>query len=380
MDFATLISASMEELVELLDGVAPASSLEALYGHALLAYQRADLARLEQLRAKASGFFADHPDLSRLLAAIDLRLALRTRKINQSLLAAELPLVKEHNPWNGELCILLATAYTVLGQHKEAHGLYEKSVQEFERSGNPRKAFKARLNVLVAESHLVASANLIPKYFDLYRRAMKKDQRDEAVATVCLLNISREYQLLGSLHAALKYVTQALVVAEANFGTQAYYLALAHRAHLLCELERFPEARVDYDCAVAGNFPEVQAALLVVKELLEPHYPDLAQIPMGEPKEDHLLPAWKSRRGERGRPALSPLENKLVEFLSAGPRPRPDILDHLYGAKLSFEVKLNRFKSLIGNLRRKSPHLLLCEEGNYRLAEVIVPLRKGRAK
>jgi hypothetical protein len=69
--------------------------------------------------------------------------------------------------------------------------------------------------------------------------------------------------------------------------------------------------------------------------------------------------------------SFSDLENKLLEFIGTEARDRVEIVEHLYGERLNFEVKVNRFKSLIGNLRRKSPHLVICEEGKYRLSEVI---------
>lgn len=372
MHFQEIIAANLEELSLFLESNAPESSIEAFYASVLQFYHLGDFPALEKTRVLATQIFAQHPEYSSLRQAIDLRIALRTRTVSEALIR-ELK-ESERNRWAGELSILQATCFTILDRHEEAKKYFARAASEFEAAGIFAKALRARFNMLVAESHIDNRANLIPKYFALHRMALRKSTRDEAIATLCLLNISREYELIGSLHAALKYATQAIHVGEANFGNQAYYLCLAHRAHLLVLLGRIPEARVDYDCAKAGNFLEVKAALEFVREQLAPHFADLAAA--SEAHAEHLLPTWKMRKGAEDYPKLSALETKLVDFLGQGAKPKAEILEHIYGERLDYEVKLNRFKAMIGHLRRKSPHLLICENGEYRLSSLIEPPKR----
>jgi tetratricopeptide (TPR) repeat protein len=228
------------------------------------------------------------------------------------------------------------------------------------------------MNVLVCESHVHPERNLFARYHDLYRRAQRRGVRELIVATTCLLNISREYQRAGAYMVALKYCNRALQFFELQMGELNYFLTLAHRAHLLCELGRRAEARLDYEAAKLGNFKEVEAALEMIEPLLNGETP--------KPSENSaLLPTWRERSLElrsEARPKLSALEEKLIGFLSSGPQDRIDILEAIYGSNLDYETKLNRFKSLLGTLRKKYPNFVHCEQGKYRLAdELLVPTR-----
>jgi hypothetical protein len=275
--------------------------------------------------------------------------------------------------------MLAATGLTLADRYAEARPLFCAAEEAFEESGSSRKALKCRYNIVVCDSHLDNKPNMIPLYFDLHRRALKPEYNDLATASHCLLNISREFELIGALTAGLKYVTEAIDLAATNFGTQHYYLCLAHRCHLLCELQRFPEARMDYECSLACAFPEVIASLQVLKPRLEAEFPDLSTITLSsEGKTQHLIPTWR-KRSKRTEFSFSPMEDQLIEFLSGGPKQTIDIIEHLYGEKLDHETKLGRFKSLIKALRRKSPYILVNERGNYRLADETQRPRKKKA-
>jgi tetratricopeptide (TPR) repeat protein len=200
---------------------------------------------------------------------------------------------------------------------------------------------------------------------------------ENSVASTCLLNISREYQILGAMKASLKYCDEALRLAEHNFGSLHFYLVLAQRAQILLELGRLAEAQTDYECAIAAPFPEVKAALALLGPRLSQKG---AHTPMRlEADEESLLPTWAERSEVEAEPVhFSVLENRLIQFLAESPKDRVEIIEHLYGDRLSFETKINRLKSLLGTLRKKSPHLLVCEGGRYRLAETIRPAIRKR--
>ncbi|MGZ6469283.1 MAG: hypothetical protein ACXWQJ_18420 [Bdellovibrionota bacterium] len=376
--FHEIIELSLEELAAFLEGKSAQNSLEIFYGKFILAYQRGDLPALEIMISEALTLFAQEAELAQLKSAMSLRLAVRNRSVNAEVLEQGMAAYQAEGKWRGELTILLGSAYMITGDYQSAKRWFALSVERLAESGSLRKAHKARLNVLVAESHIDSKANLIPQYFDLYKKSVKPPKEDLSVASTCLLNISREYQIMGSVHAALKYCTQAAHVAEANFGSLHYYLILVHRAHLLCELERYSEALIDFECAAAAPFAEVRSALAVVENLLKGKV-DAQAIKGADPK--NLTATWAERiEGMSEGVKFSELENKLLEFIGERPRDKIEIVEHLYGPKLSHEVKLNRFKSLLGTLRKKSPHLVVCEAGEYRLADAIFQVRRKKSK
>jgi len=376
-NFSQIIEANLEELALFLVGRNPDESLEICYARALLSYLRGDVEGMWRIFEAARERFAGHPEWPQLEAVFFLRRDIRRREIQEETLARGIGAYEATGRWQGEIAHLLGLALAAVGDHPRSRDWFEKSAAGLERIGSHRKALKARMNVLVARSHIDRQANLIAEYFDLFKQAKRGPARDHSVASVCLLNISREYQIAGALHAALKYCTRALHFAETNFGSQHYSLVLAHRAHLLCELERFAEALIDYECALTAPFPEVKAALGVLERELAPYLKKgKGPRPAANPA---ILPTWKARIGNLGKGIrLSELENRFLEFLSEEPRAKADILVHLYGDKIDLDTRLNRFKSMLATLRKKSPHLVRVEGGRYRLSDDIFFVRKKR--
>lgn len=384
--FEWVIEAGLDKLAEAcerldLRDLSRPGSFELFYGQVIVHFLRGEedeLANHLQSLEKFSG----HDEFDFLRTACSMRVQIRSREFESALLQHAIDLASRSERWEGELCILAATAQTVLDDYAAAHVLFARATQAFERRGCSRKSLRSRLNVLVCESHVHPNRNLFARYHDLYRRALRSNQRDLIVATTSLLNISREYQRAGAFLVALKYCNRALSLFELQMGEMNYFLTLAHRAHLLCELGRRAEARIDYEAASVGRFKEVEAALRVIEPML-----DGARLPDASMSPD-LLPTWRERalsaNTSDSTPKLSTLEEKLIRFLANGPRDRIDILEEIYGTQLEFETKLNRFKSLLSTLRKKFPNLVICEDGSYRLAdEILIPglhesdIRKG---
>ncbi|MCM2278550.1 MAG: hypothetical protein NDJ89_10795 [Oligoflexia bacterium] len=44
-------------------------------------------------------------------------------------------------------------------------------------------------------------------------------------------------------------------------------------------------------------------------------------------------------------------------------------MEKLYGERLGYETRLNRFKALLATLRKKAPQLIVFEQGRYSLAD-----------
>lgn len=367
MSFENLLEANLEELVLAIENTPGATmTLEGLYGAAIIDFLRGDLTSLKNRLRLVTDRFFDHPERKTAAVAIELRVQIRTRIFESGTLKAAADLAASPSRWQGELLLLLATAHTVFNSYERALELFEQAAHSFAGQGCHRKSLRARLNVLVCESHLHPEKNLFARYHDLYRRALRSRPRELVVATTCLLNISREYQLIGSHQVALKYCDKALEHFESHMGDINYFLTLVHRAHLLLELGRKEEARVNYEAAKLCSFKEVHAALEVVAAALN-------GAPAAQLTEKDQLPTWQERTMAPGEaPKMSQLEQKLLRFLSDREREKIDVLEHLYGSLLPYEVKLNRFKSLVGTLRKKWPGLVLCEQGRYRLSDTLV--------
>ncbi|MCM2278551.1 MAG: hypothetical protein NDJ89_10800 [Oligoflexia bacterium] len=312
-EFVRIIEASLDELVSLKLERPDSGLTDGIYLDVILHYQRAErseLAKLVQLIPETDGVWT----------ASRLRLMILERKIDPELLARAERQVAAVSSWEGELSILIGMTYTILERHAIARGWFHRAIGALERIGARRKAVKAFLNVVVADTHVYPERNPIAAYHDVYRRAMRPHCRELSVASTALLNISREYQEMGASLAALKFCNQAVKLIARDFGSLTYFLALAHRCNLLLELERLAEARVDYELAKASGFAEVQAALEVLSVAFSPE--ELSKscpeaLPAGWRRRRE---AWLQNGGIQAKVRLSALEEKLVRLLGKGPR------------------------------------------------------------
>lgn len=373
---ADILEPSLDELIVNIANEDPFSSIECFYGHCLIHYHRGEKDALAELQKHGAEFFHKKnqtKEWDTINYLLRLRWASRAGTMEQTLLSEADERAAQAGRWHGEMAMLVGHGHTQLDNHRSAKDWFKLAAKELKKIGCNKKSLRSMLNAIVAETHIDKKANFISKYFDLYKSA-EKAGGDPTIACICLLNISREYQLIGSPTAALKYATQALDSAHSTFGSQQYFLVLVHRAQVLCELGYFADARVDYELACTSTHKEVRSALEKVYEILSNHFEDLNPI-SGDPK--NLLPSWREHRGVGKKAELSELETQLVEFLGTGPKVTVDILEHLYGPLLEHEVKVNRFKSLLGNLRRKKPHLIVREKGAYRLADSFQPPKKA---
>jgi hypothetical protein len=350
-------------------------SLENSYAHVLLAFLRADIPALSSL-AEQKEQFMEHAQYSPYESACCLRLAIRKRAFD-SALSQKTEAEFEHGEWSssewrGEIALLLATHFTIQPDFQKAKEWFRRAYKVLLNAGCPKKALRARLNELVAESHLDPVKNQISDYHDLYRWSTRQSQREDAVAITCLVNISREYQRAGAYLAGLQWCEKGLRFGELQFGSVAHHLLLAQKADLLVNLNRRAEAAMICDELKLSPFPEVKAALEVLLPVLGDKKPTLPS--------PGVLPTWRERlEGNDSASPLSKLEDQLVEYLSSGPRDRVDLINHLYGSQLSYETKLNRLKSLLSTLRKKNSELVRYRDGLYELADQIAVPRLRRA-
>jgi tetratricopeptide (TPR) repeat protein len=360
--FARLIESSLEELCANYASETLSNPAERCYAEALLAYLSGDLARLTRIRHQLTEAIETETskDFDLMKQIVDLRSDIRLRTI-KDLELEKLRLQLESSPfdpaWKGEGYFVLGLAYDLIANYQASQQSYLNSSRLLHKAGVAKKALKAEFNALVATSRQWPESMLIPQYHSLSRRAL--EHNETSLSGLCQLNISREYQKIGALGFAFKLAQSALDQLQKDIGTLPYYLALAHRAHLLSQLGRTNEARMDYEEARAAPFAEVHEALKWLKE------------PQAIVDTSHLTPTWCERIAEEEEAvALGDLEQRLLHLLGEGPKTTHDLVESLYGVELPIDSTLQRLKNLIYRTRRKLPGLIISFENKYVLNDV----------
>jgi len=322
------------------------------------------LKELQKIATYLAGPKCMLPEKELLESLTLLRTAIRERRCSEP--EGTLRFAENFPAWLGEIHFVVALAFETLENHEKSKLHYRIAADELARIGAKRKALKADMNHLAADSCIEPdSKRLIADYLFGYRQARKL--KEFGIAGTVLNNVSREYHRIGAYAMALKFSNRAVALLERDFGTLHYYLAIVHRAHVLLDLGRSEEAQLDLDRARASTFIEVKSALALLEDK--------------EAAADakHLTPSWRERKATQAPTPLTELENQLIELLSQEPREKFELMDALYGKKLSFEVRENRFKVLLSRLRTKRPGLIVLKKARYHLSEVAsvsLPIRR----
>ncbi len=302
-----------------------------------------------------------------LETVVRARYQLRTRQIDVGTFRKLEAFIEEFGEWKGEIYFILANRATAEKCYDLALIYSERSWKSLEKQGARKKAVRALMNHLAAESCLHPQKHYLSDLYFVYREAKKTGDRTSIGTT--LLNLSREYQKLGAYSTALKYVNRAVATLAKNAGNLAFYYALAHRCHLFCQLGAFADARGDAEVVLCSRFPEAHAAI----EVLTADYPELlpnrsATPLLGNPAEARTF-TWNERRSEKKAVKLTKLEQKVLELLSEKPRSKVDLIEHLYGTRLERSVTENRLNNLLARIRKRFPGLVIHAEGKYRMKE-----------
>jgi hypothetical protein len=214
------------------------------YAEALLAYHNSDQAKIKSIAKK---FFKQRhrEPLSFLLFALTgIRWKMRSGNLEVGQVLSLLRAVKksqlpEH--WLGEWYFVVGLAFSQKNQFPNAYHYYARSYQKFHKLGMKKKALKALLNKVVADSRAFPKKKMFWDYTFVAKEALANG--DSALAGVCQLNLSREFQILGALEMALQVCSQSLENLEKDTGTLHYFLAKAHRAHLYIALGNAAKAK-----------------------------------------------------------------------------------------------------------------------------------------
>jgi tetratricopeptide (TPR) repeat protein len=357
-----LLELRLQDLI-LLEPSLAESAVEKFYCRVLIAYFQCDVPALTQLVVDAP--IGQSKEFHFFYQLAQLRLAIRKRAVTAELLAATVALLTncDSAALRGEVCFVMALAYDVMKEHFQCLKWNYDASLAFAEAGLEKKSLLAQQNSVAAESRIFPNKNLLLQYYQVYRRARRG--KHLAIAGIALFNIAREYQLVGALENALSAIDRSLAYMQGEEGTLHYYLALLNRAHILAELGRKTDAILDYEAASLGDFPEIRAARTALAHILGITTPAIAN--------GTLTASWMERL-EKNQNARMPLkklstqENSLVRILSAGARERHDLAAELFGSNISLEHALNRLKSLLTRLARKTPGLICQEEERIFLA------------
>lgn len=369
--FKNILEACIENLEELLLEPESMSPFLQFYARAQLHYMRGDVSGLAQdLDSLPVAIAPEEQKFLEIVIPLRYRICSHSTELSSLQEITRSPFLNEvEMEKRGEIYFVIAVAYEELEEHAKMKKYYLLANQIFEGCGIHKKAIKARLNFVAAESRIYPEKKLIDEYYLIYKKARKL--KAYSTAAVAMTNISREYQLLGAYVIALKCINLAIKQFDVGgeTGSRAFFLALVHRCHLFLQLRRLDEARVDYDLAAASGFREIRASL----KLLSGFCVESADFDKVHP----LTPTWAERREVHGArvpdpPAFSPLEEKLISLLSQRASTKYEMIEHLWGGRLNLVSGENRLGNLLYRIKRKRPHLVTLVDGYYRLMDELL--------
>ena len=337
--------------------------LQLFYVRVLIAYFRNNPSVIQNLLQDNHKLLQISPALTHLTK---MRLLLRQNQFElfEMIKLKELVCQLEMSPsiFLAEAEFISATACLSQGENLIAEKHYQKAASEFEKVGCIKKSLRAQLSSLAAYSCAYPDSRLFYEYNVLYEKAILVEEH--LTAGTALLNISRELQKLRASSQALATIDKAIEILRSSFqGSREFGLSLAHRADLLFQLNRIIEAEHDTIHALCNPYPEVQAACEV---LAQKNNLDLVLL-----KNKKVLPTWEERQKEIPvKEILSPMESLLIKLISEKPRSKFELMDTLFGEKISLDSKDNRLKNLISRTRSKVPGVIQLQNGFYEIIDI----------
>lgn len=368
--FIKLIEANLEELFELENSDGVQDPLEHAYLQILKVYLRGDHQELKSLCANSN-----INKISFLKPLIELRYQILVSKVDRENIQTLTGFCKSDNTlnslahWRGEIAFVVGMAYLELKEYENAKNIFKVSYQELDLYGAKKKAVKALLNVLVAESRAHNKKKLLIDYEFVANKALAA--QDSIVAGICYMNISREVQLIGSLNLALKYINRSITCLMSDQGINHYYSAILQRCHVLLDLGRTLEAQLDYEEALLSPHLHIQEATKILSLMFKKDKP----LQNTEIQIEKLDPTWRGRLKDflshKKYSNLSDLESNLIESLLTKKRTKNELIDILYGNKIDYPAAENRFRVLLSRLKKRHPGLVVSDKNEFKIADEI---------
>lgn len=373
INLLSLLEASLEELFLMKLRIPESDYFLSFYAGVLIHFLQSEEEQLADLIRTLDSSRLSKEEFAFLSQVSSVRLEILQQSVKAKTLESLIELAEQDLVRSGEILFVLGMAFEENRDHVRMKDFYGKAVPRLAAMGAHKKSVKSLLNSVAAESRIHPRKKLIAEYYFTYRAALKAGAM--GVAGTCLLNISREYQLIGALSTALKYCNRSIAISRRDFGSRAYFLSIAHRCHLFHQMGRDEEAELDFGAARVCAIPEVQEALKVITMLRGVKTGSVVSPTIDE---NRLTPSWRERLStpieatdcaEGAQEKLAPMENRLIQFVGAAARTKYEIIEHLYGEKLDLSVTENRLRNLLHRIKRRRPSLIVFEEGRYKIAD-----------
>jgi hypothetical protein len=251
--------------------------------------------------------------------------------------------------WKGEGFLGLARLLEASGKFESAKVFFFRSSQELGRIGaEVRSLWAFYYRILVEGKMRSDTKKLIADYHYVYRKALKLQEHE--LTALALLGISLEYQKLSAMKLAVKSIRDAVEVSKKRADSLVHARVVFQKYQLLLATDRPEEALKDLEFCRASQFPEIQTLV------------GGAVVPI-------LASEGQKKSRGRGKGDLSELEVDLLKFLVEGAKDKYQIIEHMYGTRLSLDVTENRLKNLLNRIRKKRPDLIVFEDGKYRIVD-----------
>lgn len=329
------------------------------YIRTLIAYYRQDSGAISRYLENQSLLLKES-----ILLISKMRLVIRTNEFNLSdcnFFLTEIQKLDCDEILKAEAEFAIATCYLMKSEFVQAESLFKTASVCFERACSIKKSLRSSLSALAAYSCAQPNSRLFYEYTELFNRCVEAGEY--LSAGTALINISREFQILGARDVAVNYSDRAMVFFEKqDRGSREHGLSLAHLSQLHFELGNKIKAESVLLLALSVGNKDVQSACHILSEKYQINYKVLPS--------EVSIPTWTERVEEDNKNVLSPLESQLIQLLSQSPKDKFELMDLLYGELIDVESKEGRLKNILFRLRSRYPNLIKLKDQKYYLAEV----------
>ncbi len=342
---------SEAHLSALLEGKGDTASITepeyVFYQRVLKARAAKSLSDLQTLQSEASALPVDSAVPVALILQLDVEIFSSTPKIDS--LKEFLEVFDRFPLWKGEGFLALARLLEASNRLEDAKVFFFRSSQELGRIGAEVKSLWSFYYRLLVEGKIrVDTKKLIADYHYVFRKGTKLQEHE--LSALALLGISLEYQKLSAMKLAVKSIRDASEISKKKPESLTHARVIFQKYQLLLATDRPEEAFKDLEFCRASKHSEIQALV------------GNAVVP--------ILPAATDKKSKgRGEGDLSELEVDLLKLLVEGPKDKFQIIEHMYGTRLSLDITENRLKNLLNRIRKKRPDLIVFEEGKYRIVD-----------
>jgi tetratricopeptide (TPR) repeat protein len=227
----------------------------------------------------------------------------------------------------------------------EAYTWYETAEKLYSQLNCKNKELKCEINKYCTLYNEKKDPSLVHYYFKCYRESVQI--KNFELMCISLNNISRTYYGMRAYLTAFKYNSKAMSLI--NF-TAPYFRESAklHHAEILFHIGKPTESAQLIEEVSLSSFSEMREAARFVSE--NKTKTDTKNLP--EPYQIKLSHVFKLSQGEA----------KVFDFLMTGPKDLSEIIDYLYGQKISYTSAQNRLGNLLFRVRKKTNKKIVIKE------------------